>query len=531
MKRIIVLIGMVFVFLACTGDFREINTDKSGVTDEDLQADYNEHGIRLGIIQQGIYFNYDYGKGKNWPFQLTQNLNADMFSGYMHDAKPLNGGSHNSDYNLQDGWNSAMWGHTYEYVFPQIYQSENATRDRMPAFFGITKILKVEVMHRVTDYYGPIVYSHFADPEARYMPDTQKEVYSAFFCELDTAVAVLSDYIVEHPGASEFARFDMLLDGDYDSWIKFANSLRLRLALHLAYVDETKAKSEAQLAIGNSYGLMNVKSDLAELQHITPIATYESPLYILKGWDDICMGATLDSYMNGYQDPRLSAYFEAGTGRKYRGIRAGMSKDVSKDKYITGIFAEPQATATSNVVWMRSSESYFLLAEYALRWGTNADAKKYYEDGIRMSFDEHGVSGADAYLTRTAAGGYVPANYEDPVTSSHSMDALDAVSIAWDESGDFKTNLEQIITQKYIALYPVGQEAWTEFRRTGYPKVFPVVVNESSGGSVDTNIQIRRLPYPESEYNTNRTELDKGITLLGGVDNPGVRLWWDVPNK
>ena len=86
MKRIIVLIGMVFVFLACTGDFKEINTDKSGVTDEDLQADYNEHGIRLGIIQQGIYFNYDYGKGKNWPFQLTQNLNADMFSGYMHEA-------------------------------------------------------------------------------------------------------------------------------------------------------------------------------------------------------------------------------------------------------------------------------------------------------------------------------------------------------------------------------------------------------------------------------------------------------------
>ena len=246
MKRIIVLIGMVFVFLACTGDFKEINTDKSGVTDEDLQADYNEHGIRLGIIQQGIYFNYDYGKGKNWPFQLTQNLNADMFSGYMHDAKPLNGGSHNSDYNLQDGWNSAMWGHTYEYVFPQIYQSENATRDRMPAFFGITKILKVEVMHRVTDYYGPIVYSHFADPEARYMPNTQKEVYSAFFCELDTAVAVLSDYIVEHPGASEFARFDMLLDGDYDSWIKFANSLRLRLAMRIASVAPDKARAEIQ---------------------------------------------------------------------------------------------------------------------------------------------------------------------------------------------------------------------------------------------------------------------------------------------
>ena len=244
MKRIIVLIGMVFVFLACTGDFKEINTDKSGVTDEDLQADYNEHGIRLGIIQQGIYFNYDYGKGKNWPFQLTQNLNADMFSGYMHDAKPLNGGSHNSDYNLQDGWNSAMWGHTYEYVFPQIYQSENATRDRMPAFFGITKILKVEVMHRVTDYYGPIVYSHFADLEARYMPDTQKEVYNAFFCELDTAVAVLSDYIVEHPGSFGVLRVSIcLLDGDYDSWIKFCQSLRMRLAMRIAVASPEKGKN------------------------------------------------------------------------------------------------------------------------------------------------------------------------------------------------------------------------------------------------------------------------------------------------
>lgn len=306
MKRIIVLIGMVFVFLACTGDFKEINTDKSGVTDEDLQADYNEHGIRLGIIQQGIYFNYDYGKGKNWPFQLTQNLNADMFSGYMHDAKPLNGGSHNSDYNLQDGWNSAMWGHTYEYVFPQIYQSENATRDRMPAFFGITKILKVEVMHRVTDYYGPIVYSHFADPEARYMPDTQKEVYNAFFCELDTAVAVLSDYIVEHPGASEFARFDMLLDGDYDSWIKFANSLRMRLAMRIAVASPEKAKTEFRKAMDNEYGVIR---EADESVAVSTASGYTNPLgEINLVWNEAYMGAPMESILNGYEDPRREIY-------------------------------------------------------------------------------------------------------------------------------------------------------------------------------------------------------------------------------
>lgn len=192
------LIGWWLFCVACTGNFRDYNTDLSGITNEDLNIDDNGYGIRLGIIQQGIYFNYDYGKGKNWPFQLIQNLNADMFSGYMHDAKPLNGGSNNSDYNMQDGWNSAMWTHVYSYIFPQIYQSENATRDTHPALFGITKILKVEVMHRVTDYYGPIIYRHFANAEKHYQPDTQKEVYYEFFNELDSAVVALIGYIEEN---------------------------------------------------------------------------------------------------------------------------------------------------------------------------------------------------------------------------------------------------------------------------------------------------------------------------------------------
>ena len=86
MKKDMVFLFIVLggFFVSCTSGFREFNTDLAGITDEDLKVDNNDHGIRLGIIQQGIYFNYDYGKGKNWPFQLIQNLNADMFSGYMH---------------------------------------------------------------------------------------------------------------------------------------------------------------------------------------------------------------------------------------------------------------------------------------------------------------------------------------------------------------------------------------------------------------------------------------------------------------
>ena len=306
MKRYSWIFGALLVLASCTGDFKDINTDLSGITDEDLQIDYNEHGIRLGVIQQGIYFNYDYGKGKNWPFQLTQNLNADMFSGYMHDGKPLNGGSHNSDYNLQDGWNSAMWGHTYSYIFPQIYQSENATREKHPGFFGVTKILKVEVMHRVTDYYGPIIYSRFADPNAEYMPDTQEAVYKEFFCELDTAVSTLTGYAESNPEAAEFSRFDILMDGEYISWIRFANSLRMRLAMRIATVDEEKARSEFLKAFNNEYGTLEAENE--------PVAVstkkgYTNPLGELNlVWNETYMSAAMESIMNGYEDPRRTVF-------------------------------------------------------------------------------------------------------------------------------------------------------------------------------------------------------------------------------
>ena len=194
------------LFGACTGNFRDINDDLSGITDGELEADNNGLGYRLGIIQQGVYFNYDFGKGKNWPFQLTQNLNADMFSGYMHDPKPLQGGSHNSDYNLQDGWNSAMWQFTYSYVMPEIYRLEQTAAELMPPFYAIAKILKVLAMQRVTDYYGPVIYTRFGAQGAEYVPDGQREVYMRFFDDLDQASEILSDYVAERPTARRTRR-------------------------------------------------------------------------------------------------------------------------------------------------------------------------------------------------------------------------------------------------------------------------------------------------------------------------------------
>jgi hypothetical protein len=88
--------------------------------------------------------------------------------------------------------------------------------------------------------------------------------------------------------------------------------------------------------------------------------------------------------------------------------------------------------------------------------------------------------------------------------------------------------LERIITQKWIAVFPDGQEAWSEFRRTGYPKLFPVVIN-NSGGKIATETFIRRIPFIQFEYATNIAGVNRALLSLNGPDNGGTRLWWDKP--
>lgn len=516
------LLGVLLLSVACTGNFRDYNTDQSGITDGDLIIDDNGYGIRLGIIQQGIYFNYDFGKGKNWPFQLIQNLNADMFSGYMHDAKPLNGGSHNSDYNMQDGWNSAMWSHMYAYIFPQIYQSENATRHTHSALFGITKILKVEAMHRVTDYYGPIIYKNFANSEKGYLPDTQKEVYYEFFNELDSAVVALTDYVEEYPDSKGFERFDILLDGKYSSWIKFANSLRLRLAMRISAVEPEKACAEFLKGIKNTYGVFEGQTEQVA---VSTKSGYTNPLGELNlVWNEAYMGAAMESILTGFDDPRLKVYFEPCTDEEYKGEYRGIRQGTCfAHNYYSGL-SKLSVSQSTDAPLMTSSEIWFLRAEAALREWTNEDEENCYRNGVITSFYQNGVYQVEDYLNseRTAA------DFIDTYDSENDMVARCKVSPKWNPADDKETKLEKIITQKWIAMFPEGCEAWAEQRRTGYPRLFPVRFNHSRNGCIDTEIMVRRLSFPGA-LQTEDKDLYLGLVkALGGDDNGGTRLWWDT---
>jgi hypothetical protein len=121
-----------------------------------------------------------------------------------------------------------------------------------------------------------------------------------------------------------------------------------------------------------------------------------------------------------------------------------------------------------------------------------------------------------------------PIDYVDPFNSANNAPAAETITIKWDPAATNEANLERIETQKWIAMFPEGQEAWTEQRRTGYPHLFGVVVN-NSGGLIPTVPGIRRLAYPNAEYISNNANVTTAVTsTLGGKDNGGVRLWWDT---
>jgi len=354
--------------------------------------------------------------------------------------------------------------------------------------------------------------------------DSQEAVYERFFKELDHAIGILTEFDAHNAGRKPLEKFDLIYGSDIAKWIRFANSLKLRLAMRVRYV-YPGAQALAEAAVNNSYGVIESNADNPTMQSNNALSfTYFNPFYNLyseEGYNEDRMGASMEAYLVGFDDPRLSIFFTKGTDNKYHGLRNG-HKNGNRFQG-KPLLSKPTITQATPYLWMTAAEVWLLRAEGALlNWQMKGTAKDLYEQGIRTSLSQHGLDAqADAYLAST----HQPAAY-DGVYRSPSAAAPSDITVAWDDAATTEKKLERIITQKWIAMYPLGQEAWSEFRRTGYPKLFPVVDNLSNG-AVNTEIQVRRLPFPESEYTGNKAEVEKAVKLLGGADTGGTRLWWD----
>jgi hypothetical protein len=503
--------------VSCTSDFNETNTNPTGITAKDLEQDFNNVRVPFTTVFTGVF------NTTHWKYQLQQNLNADIWSGYMATPTPFKGAAgDNSNYNYVDGWNSFIWSLPYTDVMANTLKIEQRTKEKYAQFYAVSLILKVEGMHRVTDVFGPIVYSQFGTTNAVIPYDSQEEVYVKMFSELDTAVAELTRS-VNAGEKSNFGSIDMsAYGGDYKKWVKYANSLRLRLAMRIVKIKPALAKTEAEKAISHPFGVMTTNADIAKViipNYIDPILT------ISVAWGDIRMSADMESIMNGYSDPRIAKYFKesADFPGQYRGIRTGINMTAKSDRI--GMSEIGSVVASNEKVFMTPAEVYFLRAEGALRgWNMGGTAQSLYEAGITTSFAQHGVSGAATYIADNVK---MAKDFVDVKDAANNGVAVNKVTIAWDGTAVNEVKLQKIITQKWIANFPEGQEAWSEYRRTGYPKLLRVISN-TSGGKITTEFGPRRVNFVQSEKDGNPGGVATGLAKLGGPDNGGTRLWWDT---
>lgn len=515
--QVFTLFFLALALEACTKNFEDYNTDSNGISDKQLDADFNNIGAFFPNIQNAFTIN------NMIPMDIGEFLTGGTFAGYFMVTLP---GANNTNYDLIDGWAGyGMFDVGYNSVMSPINEIKGrGTETSAPDFWAIALIMKVYGMHKVTDIYGPVPYAHFGQGGTSVAYDTQEEIYNSFFNELDMASNALNAYISEFPGAKPFAKFDNIYNGDYTKWLKFANSLRLRLAMQIVKVNPELAKTQAEKAVAlDNGGVFTSNEDNAF------VSGAGNALYVAAQiWGDIRVNAAIITYMEGYNDPRLNKYFDISSivPGEYVGIRTGSKIESHGDMVTFSSVASSTFEDSSPSQLMTAAEVYFLRAEGALRgWNmSEGSVQQFYEDGVKTSFGQWGVGDAVAYLND---GNSTPTDYTDPLFPEQNTVALTTVSVKWDDLATDEEKLERIIVQKWISNFPDGTSAWSTYRRTGYPKLFPVVIN-NSGGVINTDIQIRRMNYPPSEYVNNPGEVAKGVTLLGGPDNGSTRLWWDV---
>ncbi|NDV46977.1 SusD/RagB family nutrient-binding outer membrane lipoprotein [Paludibacter sp. 221] len=519
--KILLFVVLAVAVTACTGMFEKYNSDETSYTEEQQKIDNYWYGMPLVNVQHGIYFNYDWGEGKNWTFQIMQNLNIDLFAGYFHNNK-FNDDATNTMYDLNDTWNAKMWEYTYWYAIPEGKKAEDRCQTDMPEFYGVIKIIKVLLLHRISDVYGPVIYKEFGHSKIDGVPDSQRDTYYAFFDDLDQAIEILSD---SDNNTGKLARFDILMpDGKKNNkqWMKFANSLRLRLAMRISKVDPEKARTETVKALNSPFGLLEGIDDVVAVNTVN--TGYTNPLgEINKVWGEVYMNANMESILTGYEDPRISRFFEPVASETHKGIFRGIRQGTSSNYSESENYSQSSIPQSFNALLMTSAEVWFLRAEAALRGWSDESTKYCYEQGVKVSFARWRSDGVDEYLKSDN----IAADYVDDFYPENSIEARCRVSPRWDDGADNETKLEKIITQKWIACYPEGCEAWAEQRRTGYPRLFPVKHNMSNG-VIDTEVMIRRLNFPVSIKTLNSSQYEALCKELNGPDTGGTRVWWDT---
>lgn len=491
---------------ACDKGFEEINTNPNAVSVPTPQYIFSK------ALYDGAAYSGNTGKLLFGAMQYTTSYNDVEGFGSKYVASQVN-------------LSAATFGLSYPNQINEIGEVIKAVKDD-PAkvnLYAVARIWRVYCFNRLTDMYGDIPYVQAGQGynASIFQPkyDAQSAIYADMLKELDEAATALNA-----ANTTTFGAADLIYQGNAGQWKKFAYSLMLRLGMRLTKRDEAMAKTWVTKAIAG--GVIRDYADIARMSYTgsgqninkNPIAwQLLNDNYIRADGINNTEGGKyqkvfIDS-LKANNDPRLSVLsvvYVGGVANSTESIQKGMPANINGVKpsdFVT--YSEPKQNTVLKVdaplLLFTVAESDFLLAEAALRtWYTTETATALYEAGIRAAMKQWDlISGSTNTVDPTRITPYVDA---------HKLATSASVAV----------QTEQIYNQFWVGLFPDAQEAYNNYRRTGYPALVP---NNYPGNATGGKI-FRRCLYPVSEQTLNRTSYMEAIQRQG-ADDLLTRVWWD----
>jgi len=464
MKKILSVLAAALIGSAGCGDITDINVNPNGPVDvpaPSILPAALQSVLSDNVLNTGLNVRY----GGLWTQQTAEIQ-------YRDEDK----------YIVRPG-TTGGWGMYAGAVEDFQRMIDKGVKDSTPNWEAVGRIMKSYAFSVMTDAMGDLPYSQALHGDSILQPayDKQSDIYNALFTDLTTASGLID------PTGVGFPSGDLVYDGDMTEWRKLANSLRLRLALHIQKANATKAASEAAAAV--AAGVFTSNADNAGLSYLSG-SPNQNPIYrnrYIDGRDDYGMSQTLVDSMSNLSDPRLPVYAQPNDTGAYVGLANGLNDGAGPPlKYISRFGAYWRESPAANMYFMTYAEVLLLEAEAAERGWISGTPATLYAAGIRASMEQHGIANGDivAYLAQPGvvyAGG--------------------------------ATGLHQIAYELWVTLYMNGMEAWNEWRRTQWPPLVPGV-NAVKNAGVLNGIP-ERMPYDDQELVLNNANVTAAVTAQG----------------
>lgn len=406
-------------------------------------------------------------------------------------------------YNMDADFANRLWTELYAGALNDLKYVKNTSMDEGDTgSYLIATVLEAYTFQVLTDLFGSVPYTEalLSSENISPAPDAGETIYPALIASIDTALANYDNSPVD----STVGNQDIIYNANMSDWIKFANTLKLKLYLRMSYTTLANATAVNALIAEDNFlttdAQFSVYSSNIEEDKNNPF--YDVQIAHLGDVNNVASSSLLQFYIEN-NDPRIDAVYRKNASDAHasvdQGGRAAYATDTAKE------FSRPNVKTDTPVYFMTVSESNFLQAEALIRYASGAGADAKYNEGVLNSFLTYGLTTAQATALTGASGAYefVP-------------------------NANVETAIRQVMVQKWASLAYINSiEAFFELSRTKYPEIVSATsANYTVGNLIVSKNSVlpgsqtpTTLFYPDSEVERN-TNLTQKASLT-------EKIWWD----